>query len=247
MRKNVIEVLRNESGQVLPWMVLLSTLILGATGLTIDLGHAYVCYRQLQASTDAAALAGAYAMTLSGATPASVNSEVNAFSSIQSTGANANGNLQNAAVQTAFRCVTGTRYGRCRLRGVRHSRCTWRHNVIQVTQQATVPTFFIGMLAFWSKNPPNSLRLNAVATAAMQSGPPQQVNVAIVVDTTASMASNDNDPLCGKTRIYCALAGVQTLLEGLTPCAAGYTSTACTPYDRVSLFTFPAVETSQVV
>ncbi|MGA8739719.1 MAG: pilus assembly protein TadG-related protein, partial [Terracidiphilus sp.] len=74
MRKNVIEVLRNESGQVLPWMVLLITLILGATGLTIDLGHAYVCYRQLQASTDAAALAGAYAMTASGATQASVES-----------------------------------------------------------------------------------------------------------------------------------------------------------------------------
>ncbi|MGA8742039.1 MAG: hypothetical protein WB561_12720, partial [Terracidiphilus sp.] len=159
--------------------------------------------------------------------------------------ANANGNLSNAAVQTAFRCVTGT--------PLVDAGCVAfvapgvaGDNVIQVTQQATVPTFFIGMLAFWSKNPPNSLRLNAVATAAMQSGPPQQVNVAVVVDTTASMASNDNDPLCGKTRIYCALAGVQTLLEGLTPCAPGYTSTACTPYDRVSLFTFPAVETSQI-
>lgn len=247
MRKNLIKILRNESGQVLPWMVLLSTLILGATGLTIDLGHAYVCYRQLQASTDAAALAGAYAMTISGATPTSVKNEVSAFSSIQSTGANANGNLQNAAVQTAFDCVSGGAVAMV------NAGCTAfaapgvaGDNVIQVTQQATVPTFFIGMLAFWSKNPPNSLRLSTVATAAMQSGPPQQVNVAMVVDTTASMASTDTDPNCGKTRIYCALAGVQTLLEGLTPCAAGFTGSTCTPYDRVSLFTFPSIETSQV-
>ena len=84
---------------------LLSTLILGATGLTIDLGHAYVCYRQLQSSTDAAALAGAYAMTISGATPTSVKGEVNAFSSIQYW-SNANFNLQSAAVQVAFDCVT---------------------------------------------------------------------------------------------------------------------------------------------
>ena len=43
-------------------------LFLGMAGLTIDLGHAYVCHRELQASTDAATLAGAYAMTLPDAT-----------------------------------------------------------------------------------------------------------------------------------------------------------------------------------
>ncbi len=252
MRKNVIEVLRNESGQVLPWMVLLITLILGATGLTIDLGHAYVCYRQLQASTDAAALAGAYAMTASGATQASVESEVNAFSSIQNTqtnGANANGNLQNAAAQTSFKCVTDSEMVSvgCVAFNTSTTGTPSGYNVIQVTQQATVPTYFIGMLAFWSKNPPNSLRLSSVATAAMQSGPPEQVNVAIIVDTTASMSQTDTDPACGKPRITCALAGIQTMLENLTPCAAGYTIKNCTPFDRVSLFTFPAVEASQVV
>ena len=52
--------IKNQDGQALPWMVLLMVLFLGAAGITVDLGHAYVCYRQLQASTDAAALAGAW-------------------------------------------------------------------------------------------------------------------------------------------------------------------------------------------
>ena len=241
MKKNLIKILRNESGQVLPWMVLLITLFMGAAGLCVDLGHAYVCYRQLQASTDAAALAGAYAMTLSGATAATATAEANAFSSLQTptVGANATGNLPNAAVEVAFGCVPPG--------GMVGVGCVaFGNNVIQVRQQADVPTYFIRALTFWSQKPPASLRLNAVATAAMQSGPPQQVNVAMVVDTTASMASRDTDPNCGKTRIYCALAGVQTLLQGLTPCAPGFTGSTCTPFDRVSLFTFPAVETSQV-
>ena len=72
MKRNLLEMLCNESGQIIPWMALMIALILGAAGLTIDLGHAYVCYRQLQSSTDAAALAGAYAMSLNGATTATV-------------------------------------------------------------------------------------------------------------------------------------------------------------------------------
>ncbi len=238
---------RNEDGQALPWMALLITLIMGAAGLTIDLGHAYVCYRKLQSSTDAAALAGAYAMAQSGATQTGVKAEASSFSSVNG-GANATYNLPSAAVQSSFKCITDSPMVNvgCIAFNTSTTNVPNGYNVIQVTQQATVPTFFIGALTFWAKKPETSLTLRTVATAAMQSGPPEQVNVAIVVDTTASMASNDNDPLCGKTRIYCALGGVQTLLQGLTPCAAGYTSTNCTAYDRVSLFTFPAVQASQV-
>jgi hypothetical protein len=60
----------------------------------------------------------------------------------------------------------------------------------------------------------------------------------MVVDTTSSMSSTDNDPSCGKTRIFCALEGIQTMLSLLQPCVTG---TNCTPYDTVSLFTFPPV------
>lgn len=75
----------NQQGQVLPWMALLVVLFLGMAGLTLDLGHAYVCYRELQASTDAATLAGAYAMTLPAASVKSVSAEVTAASSVSLT------------------------------------------------------------------------------------------------------------------------------------------------------------------
>jgi len=248
MKQDFFGILRNENGQILPWMALLITLIFGAAGLTVDLGHAYVCYRQLQSSTDAAALAGAYAMAQSGATQTGVKAEVTSFSSVKGD-ANATQNLPNAAVQSSFKCVNDApsfiSVG-CVAFNTSTTNTPNGYNVIQVTQQATVPTYFIGALTYWAKHPETSLTLNAVSTAAMQSGPPEQVNVALVVDTTASMASSDSDPLCGHTRIYSALAGVQTLLQGLTPCSPGYTSSTCTPYDRVSLFTFPAVEASQV-
>src|SRR5215472_6855856 len=68
-------------GQTLPWMALLVVLLAGMGGLATDRGHAYVCHRELQASTDAAALAGAYAMASSTATTSSVQAAVSNFSS----------------------------------------------------------------------------------------------------------------------------------------------------------------------
>ena len=106
MRSHLMRMLKDERGQILPWMVFLSVLVIGAGGLTVDLGHAYICYRELQASTDAAALAGAYAMTASDATQASVTAKINAFASVAN-GANANSNLPSPKVTTTFKCITG--------------------------------------------------------------------------------------------------------------------------------------------
>ena len=69
-----------------------------------------------------------------------------------------------------------------------------------------------------------------------------QYNVAMVIDTTNSMGSNDNDASCNDTRIHCALSGIQTMLSSLTPCTISSTTTSCTAFDQVSLFTFPAVK-----
>jgi hypothetical protein len=226
---------KEDSGQVLPWMVFLMALFLGMAGITVDLGHAYVCYRELQSSTDAAALAGAYAMTLSGATTATVTSQVDAASSL-STGSNANANLPNVTVTPTFRCVTDS--------SIVQAPCTASatgDNVIQVVQTSRVPTYFIRGLAFFGINSATSIPISAMATATTLSGKNTQVNVAMVVDTTASMGQQDSDVNCNNTRIYCALAGVQTLLEQLTPCTASSTKTKCTGFDQVSLFTFPNV------
>ncbi len=55
-------VYEDERGQTLPVVALMFTVLLGMAGLVLDVGRIYVDYRQLQASTDAAALAGAQAL-----------------------------------------------------------------------------------------------------------------------------------------------------------------------------------------
>ena len=209
---------RSESGQVLPWMVMLTGLVLGFAGLCVDLGHAYVCYRQLQASTDAAALAGAYAMTLPSSTTTSVNTKVSAFSSSTSN------------------CVTDSL-----LVTAPCSSSPTGYNVIAVVQKTQIPTFFVRALVLFGVNSARSLNLSAEATATMMAGHATQVNVAMVLDTTGSMGSKDNDANCNNTRIACALDGVQALLKGLSPCSSGSTNANCTPFDQVSMFTYPNV------
>jgi len=238
---------KDEQGQVLPWVALMSVLFLGMAGLSVDLGHAYVCYRELQTSTDAATLAGAYAMTLGSATSDSVQSEVYAFSSLASgagttsgMGANANSNLLNVQVPTvSLSCVTNSNYV-----SVPCAASNTNDNVIQVTQTAQVPMYFIQAIkALGAASPQTFMTLSATSTAAIQSGQNQALNLAIIIDTTASMKTQDNDANCGNTRIYCALQGVQTLLGSLSPCSTGSTSSNClSAYDQVSLFTFPNIQ-----
>jgi Flp pilus assembly protein TadG len=235
IKSTLRRIYKDDSGQVLPWMVFLMVLFCGMAGVTVDLGHAYVCYRELQSSTDAAALAGAYAMTLSGATTASVTSQVDATSSL-SNGSNANPNLTSVTVTPTFRCVTDS--------SIIQAPCSASptgNNVLQVVQTSIVPTYFIRVLGVFGIKAARSIPISVMATATPLSGKNTQVNVAMVVDTTASMGQQDSDINCNNTRIHCALNGVQTLLSQLTPCTASSTKTNCTGFDQVSLFTFPNV------
>jgi Putative Flp pilus-assembly TadE/G-like len=236
---------KEENGQVLPWMVLMIVLFLGMAGLTLDLGHAYVCYRELQASTDAAALAGAYAMTLPGASQATVQAEVNSFSSATN-GANATPNLPGVPTPTVtLTCVTDSPLVTAHCSGPTTATAPNGSNMIQVVQTVSIPTIFIRALSAFGVNSAKSLGLGTVASATFQAGPPTQVNVALVIDTTASMGSRDTDPTCNNTRIHCALDGAQTLLQGLSPCSSGSKAGNCiSAFDTVSLFTFPNVTAS---
>ncbi|MFZ0745217.1 MAG: pilus assembly protein TadG-related protein [Terracidiphilus sp.] len=238
IRQFLEKIYKDQSGQMLPWMVMLMVLFIGMAGLTLDLGHAYICYRELQASTDAAALAGAYAMSLPGATSANVTTAVQNASSQGPSGINMNINLPQAAVTAQFACAP---YVATTL-GVPCTSSPMGDNTIQVKQTAVIPTMFIRILSLWGVNSASSLNLTAHATAAVKGAAPAQYNVAMVLDTTNSMGNNDTDKNCGNTRIYCALQGIQTMLGLLSPCGPGATSTSCTPYDQVSLFTFPPVE-----
>jgi len=240
-------VLKDQRGQVLPWVALLMVLFLGMTGLTVDLSHAYVCYRELQASTDAATLAGAYAMTLSGATSTTVTNQVKAYSSLltgagttSGAGANADLSLPNVTLgTTSLKCVSNSIYVQ-----VPCAASPTGDNVIRVTQSATIPMYFIGALkALGNASTAASITVNTTSEAAIQSGQNQPLNLAIIIDTTASMKDQDNDASCNNTQLHCALAGMQTLLTSLSPCSQGSTSTNCVSgYDNVSLFTFPNLQ-----
>ena len=98
------------------------------------------------------------------------------------------------------------------------------------------------------------MSLTTTATAAMRGAIAAPYNVAIVVDTTASMQSTDSDSTCNASRISCALNGIQILLQNMNPCAAS--SPTCgaasngnvsNPVDKVSIFTYPNVQTSTAV
>jgi hypothetical protein len=97
-----------------------------------------------------------------------------------------------------------------------------------------VPTFFAKIFGV------RSVPLSATAVASATGGPGSPWNVALVVDTTASMSTGD--PACGGiSRIQCSMNGVQTLLKSMTPCLAGSACTTANSIDNVSLFTFPNI------
>jgi len=231
--------IRDERGQIIPWLAFMGALFIGVGGLSVDLGRAYVCYDQLKASTNAAAMAGAYAMIQSGATTTTVTNVINSYAA-GSTGANVNPNLGTVTVSSpTFKCITDSS-----MVAAPCSASPTGYNVVQVKQTATVPTVLIRLLALppFHISAAQSLTMSAVSTATMASGMNDQVNVAMVIDSTASMQNNDSD--CGHTRIYCALQGVRTMLGYLAPCSAATAKSGatCSPYDQVSVFTFPNVQ-----
>jgi Flp pilus assembly protein TadG len=234
--------IEDENGQILPWMVFLSVLFMGAAGITVDLGHAYVCYRELQTSTDAAAMAAAYELSQPTATAASVTAAASNYSSIPGA-VNINSNLPNTAIAVKLNCSAAVAS-----LGISCSGSPTGYNVVQVQQTVTEPTYFIRVLAVLGINAAKSIPLGAVSTAAARGATNSQFNVAIVLDTTASMQTNDNDASCGNTRIHCALQGVQALLTSLSPCTASGSGSNCaggSAFDTVSLFTFPNIEADQ--
>jgi hypothetical protein len=221
---------------MLPWMAFLVVGFMGMAGMTIDLGRAYGCYRELQSSTDAAAMAGAYAMSLTTATSSSVSSTVSSYSSATG-GANVNPNMPNVTVTTTLKCLNSLVS-----QGIVCTGTPTGNNALQVQQTFAMPTLFIRALGAIGISSANSLQITTTSTAAMRGATNSQYNVAIVIDTTSSMGTTDTDASCGTTRIKCALQGAEILMQSLSPCTPSSTLTSCTAFDQVSLFTYPNVQ-----
>ena len=224
---------REEHGQVLPIMAFMMIAVLAMVGYVLDLGRAMYSYRQLQASCDAAALAGAESLPDSGATSVATQYSATAGS------LNARSSLTGVSMVSGYPKVVCL--NTLKAQGMA---CTapGNGNAVVVKQVITLPLYFMRLVGI------STLNVGASATAAMRGSAPSPYNVAIIIDTTGSMNSYDSDSYCSNTRISCALSGLQVLLQNLSPCGAGQTTcgtvtngNVANAVDRVSLYTFPGL------
>jgi Flp pilus assembly protein TadG len=221
---------KEECGQTLVFVSLILVAFLGLAGMSMDAGHGFYAYELLKSSTNAATLAGAAGLP----NTTTATSYVSTYSST-ALEKNAYGILQNVTTTPTFLClntVTTTLNVPCET----STGSSGGYNAIQVTQTAKIKTWigqFFGVPNF---------NLTATATAAMSGGTTTPWNIAIILDTTASMGDADSGKQCSGSQISCALLGVQALLGDLYPCQVGATCTSATNYvDDVSLYVFPDV------
>ena len=126
----------DERGQVLPLVAVILTFLLGMAGMVADVGHMMYSRAQLQAITDAAALAGANALPYTTAT--SVATTYSAVSGAK----NARTNLPNVTMVSgypALKCLTALKN-----MGMACSSPS-NANAIQVRQTMNVPMYFMGL------------------------------------------------------------------------------------------------------
>ena len=167
-----------ESGQVLPLIAVFMLVVIAFAGFVIDVGNVYRVQQALQASTDAAAAAGAGQLTLQyPRNTANAISQAKNFSSATGgrnpiTGVPA----PNVTVTVATSCVGSNSNLPCN-----------NANTVAVTQSASVPTFFLSVLGI------NTI---GISTSAKACSPCNSVplDIQLVVDRTGSMSASGGSP-----------------------------------------------------
>ena len=247
LSRQIRKLLRSQRGQSVVMVAITVTAILTMAVSSAEVGHVYYAYRQLVSSTNAATLAGAQAMSValfstssSGAYTAEVTGAVKRYSSVSGQ-LNASNFLTNdtIATQTLYCSSTMSKapfYVVCQT----PPGSTTGYNAITVTQTAKVNLWFGGLIGM------SSMNLSATASAAMKGGSDLPYNLAVIMDTTASMQDTiPGDKDCTTSQISCAVQGLEVMLENMDPCAQDTTCSAGTPYvDDVALFVFPAPSTA---
>lgn len=230
----------SERGQVLPWMALMLMSFMGIAAFVVDIGRGIIAYHMLQASTDAAAMAGVAVMPTATST-SQVTSVATLYSAVPG---NKNANpslLPNAAMVTGYPKV----YCSSTVATTYQVPCNTAlggsgGNAIVVQETVTIHTIFAAMIGI------PTMTVNAASSAAMKGAQNAPYNIAVVLDTTGSMGQSDGSKNCSGTKIQCAESGVRTLLNHLTPCTSTSTTTSCTSFDSVSIFTYPNIQANTV-
>lgn len=182
--------LQEERGQVVVLVVLLLVVLFGFAALVIDVGYAYYAHRSLQASADAAALAGAQEL------PNATQAEAVARQYSSSAGnKNERGNIEDVTTTVTTKCIVSL--GGCE-----------PMNAVVVMEQAPMKTFFAGLLGV------DTFSIKAKATAAMRGGKPKPAHVMIVLDRTGSMGTGCSQ---GGTKLTCAKNGLTAFLGAMDP------------------------------
>ena len=229
-----------ERGQAIVMVPLLLGLLLAMAALVLDLGNLYFAYQEIQSATQAAALAGGEAIVSQSLNAQAVAYQYSGDPNAPVTGGtviyNQHPNLTYTYLNAQMGCINPATYPTYGLPPC----ATYGANIgnsIQVTEKATVNTFFAGIFGF------PTLPVAATATASATGGGAGSWNIAIIIDTTPSMSTKDTT--CGiagsPTRLQCAEDGIQTLLKAIVPCTPGLTCTSSTATDRVALFAFPNI------
>ena len=245
---------KEELGQTFAFAAISITTLLALAGSSVEVAHIYYAYHSLVASTNAAAMAGAQTMGAYDLEPSlfqgeeflqAVNASVVKYSS-ESGQLNANTFLSNDSISENIYCSSTMQNSpfdvECQAPPAGTGACSSSAtcNVITVTQTAQVPLWIGGLLGMRKMN------MSANASAVMRGGQNIPYNLAIIMDTTASMQSTiKNDPDCTSSQISCAVQGLMVMLENMDPCPLNETCPGNSNYvDSVALFVFPALNTS---
>jgi hypothetical protein len=181
---------REERGAVLALVAVLAVGLVAIASFVVDYGRIKNAHKELQAATDAAALAAAQDLPDAGKAVATAK----AYSAARPEGTKGNTrpDLMSPTIDVETKCLQF-------LKDLGLNVCP---NAVKVSQSQNVKLLFLGGLGV------PGIGVGATSTAAMKGGLPYPLDVMIVLDRTGSMSS---------TKMNQARLGVRTFLSAMRP------------------------------
>jgi Putative Flp pilus-assembly TadE/G-like/von Willebrand factor type A domain len=164
-----------EQGQVLVLVILFLVVLLGMAAMVVDVGYAYYAHRSLQASADAAALAGAQELP-DGARAIELAKEYGGEPGKK----NYRDNIPNVTTNVTTKCISSV------------PGCNPVNAVVVTERAARVPTIFAKVLGI------DNFTINVKSTACSPCGV-KPLDIMLVLDRTGSMCQDhwgNFDPSC---------------------------------------------------
>ena len=206
-------------GVAIPLVAVTAVVLFLTAGIALDVGSALAVRSQLQATTDAAAIAGAQEVACSTCTVAGAIATATNYASVAGS--------KNVIGKVTVTMASGYPQAKC-FQSTGASCGVSGANGVIVKQVATVPTNFARLLGI------NSFTLHTTSTAG-GGGPSIPANIMFVLDTTQSMTAPD--PACGNiTKEDCAKEGIRAIMSALS-----------TTSDKIGLMVFPGLTSTTPV